>query len=197
MATVRHRQGGGFFASYLWPFDELIFMAMRLLCAAAVLAFASMLAASAAWSFPWDIDMYRGATVRPLTEAPRVMPAGTLPATGGELPMTRVEMTANEHNPLQPTPENLAAGKSLYATNCAPCHGTSGTGDGTVAHLLKTKPKDIANGVSKHLPDGYLYGTIRAGGVTMPAYADAMSAHERWQLVIFVRSLQNAGVAGK
>jgi len=173
-------------------------MSMRPLYAAAVLALASfVLAAPAAWSFPWDIDMYRGATVRPLTEAPRVMPDGTLPTTGGELPMTRAEMTANEHNPLQPTPENLEAGKNLYATNCAPCHGDSGRGDGPVAHLLKTKPKDIVNGVSKHLPDGYLYGTIRDGGVTMPAYADAMSAHERWQLVVFVRSLQNSGVASK
>src|SRR5271166_6416137 len=95
---------------------------------AALFSLASLtIAAPAAWSFPWDIDMYRGATVRPLTVAPRVMPEGTLPvATGGEqpqLPMTRVEMTASEHNPLQPTPENLEAGKSLFATNCAPCHG--------------------------------------------------------------------------
>jgi len=156
-----------------------------------------MLAAPTAWSFPWDIDMYRSATVRPLTVAPRVMPEGTLPTTGGELPMTRVQMTATEHNPLQPTPENLAAGKSLYATNCAPCHGDGGLGDGTVAHLLKTKPKDLVNGTSKHLPDGYLYGTIRDGGIAMPSYGDALSVHERWQVVTFVRSIQNAGVASK
>src|SRR5450756_424595 len=109
--------------------------------AAALLATASfVLAGPAAWSFPWDIDMYRGATVRPLTVAPRVMPEGTLPTSGGELPelpMTRQEMTALERNPLQPTAENLEAGQSLYATNCAPCHGDSGRGDGSVAHLLK------------------------------------------------------------
>ena len=52
-------------------------------------------------------------------------------------------------------------------------------------------------GVSKDLPDGYLYGTIRNGGIAMPSYADAMSAHERWQVVTFVRSLQHPGVASK
>jgi mono/diheme cytochrome c family protein len=106
-------------------------------------------------------------------------------------------MTAHERNPVAPTLENLAAGKSLYLTNCAPCHGDSGRGDGSVVHLLKSKPKDLITGVSKDLPDGYLYGTIRDGGVAMPSYADAMSAHERWQVVTYVRSLQHAGVAGK
>lgn len=158
-------------------------------------------ASPAAWAFPWDIDMYRGATVRPLTVAPRVMPEGTLPiASGGEqpqLPMTRAQMTASEHNPLQATPENLAAGKSLYATNCAPCHGEGGRGDGTVVHLLKTKPKDLITGTSKDLPDGYLYGTIRDGGIAMPSYGDALSVHERWQVVTFVRALQHPGVASK
>lgn len=159
------------------------------------------MSASSAWAFPWDIDMYRGATVQPLAAAPRDMPEGTLPmAINGEMPeppMTRAEMTATEHDPLEPTPENLAAGKSLYATNCAPCHGDRGHGDGTVAHLLKTKPKDLITGVSKDLPDGYLYGTIRDGGSAMPAYADAMSMHERWQVVLFVRALQHPGVASK
>lgn len=172
---------------------------MRYRFAAAVFLVTAYVASATpvAWSFPWDIDMYRGATVRPLTEAPRVMPEGTLPTSGGELPMTRAEMTAYERNPLAPTPEDLAAGRGLYTTNCAPCHGDSGSGDGPVAHLLKTKPKDLVNGVSKHLPDGYLYGTIRDGGIAMPSYADAMSAHERWQVVTFVRSMQQAGVANK
>ena len=169
---------------------------------AALIALASIVCvAPSAWAFPWDIDMYRGATVRPLTAAPRDMPEGTLPIANdgelSELPMTRQQMTASEHNPLALTPENLEAGKNLYVTNCAPCHGDGGRGDGPVVHLLKTKPSDLITGVSKDLPDGYLYGTIRNGGIAMPSYADAMSAHERWQLVMFVRTLQRAGVASK
>ena len=159
----------------------------------ALLAYASVAAA-----FPWDTDMYRGATVRPLTEAPRVMPDGTMPTTAdAEPPMTREQMTSLEHNPLQPNPNDLAAGKALYTTNCAPCHGDSGHGDGPVVHLLKTPPKDLITGASKDQPDGYIYGYIRDGGAAMPPLADAMSSHERWQVVMFVRSLQHGAVAGK
>ena len=141
--------------------------------------------------------MYRGATVRPLTMAPRTMPDGTMPTTGGEMAMTREYMTVHERNPLQSTPEDLAQGKKLYTTNCAPCHADNGKGDGPVAHLLKTKPKDLVGGVSKDLPDGYIYGTIRDGGIAMPSYDDAMSAHERWQVVLYIRALEQAGVAAK
>lgn len=167
--------------------------------AIAASAFASLLVASAAFAFPWDIDMYRGATVQPLASAPRVMPEGTLPSTGAEPPTSRDYMTTNEHNPLSSTstPEDLAKGKDLFATDCAPCHGDNGKGDGPVAHLLKTKPTDLVGGAGKDLPDGYIYGTIRDGGVAMPSLADAMSEHERWQVVIFVRSLQQAAVANK
>ena len=169
--------------------------------AAAALAAAAglVLIAPVAWSFPWDIDMYRGATVQPLAQAPRVMPEGTMPTTpGAEPPMTLPQMTAIEHNPLgAANPDDLAAGKMLYTNNCAPCHGDSGHGDGPVVHLLKTPPKDLVTGVSKDQPDGYIYGYIRDGGTAMPSYADAMSSHERWQVVMFVRSLQHGSVASR
>ena len=137
--------------------------------------------------------MYRGENVQPLAVAPRVMPEGTMPTTGGELPMTREQMTIKERNPLQATPENLEHGKALFATLCTACHGNDGRGTGPVARLLRTPPADLIGGLSKDLPDGYVYGTIRDGGIAMPSYDDAMSGHERWQVVLFVRQLQHGG----
>jgi len=171
------------------------FLPSSMLEAITTAAFVSLFLAAPAWSFPWDIDMYRGATVQPLASAPRVMPEGTLPSSGAEPPMSRDEMTASEHAPA--TPEDLAKGKELFATDCAPCHGDSGRGNGPVAHLLRTKPTDLVGGPSKGRPDGYIYGTIRDGGTAMPSLSDAMSEHERWQVVRFVRSLQHAAVANK
>ncbi|MBV8774093.1 MAG: c-type cytochrome [Deltaproteobacteria bacterium] len=139
--------------------------------------------------------------------APRVMPEGTLPVPGihynvhyGQpqgmpttasiLPMKLELMTVREQNPLQPTSENLAHGRVLFETVCAPCHGPIGKGDGSVVHLLAHKPANLLTGVSTNLPDGYVFGYIRNGGIWMPSYDDAMSATERWQIVLFMRDLE-------
>jgi len=139
--------------------------------------------------------MYRGDAVQPLSRAPRVMPDDTMPVNRGEPPMSLEEMTLKMTNPLTATPANLAQGKDLFISNCAPCHGANATGDGPVAHLLHDQPKNLVSGLSKDLPDGYIYGVIRDGILLMPAYGDAMSAHERWDVVMYVRSLQQAGAA--
>ena len=151
--------------------------------------------------------MFKGPAVQPLEVAPRVMPDWTLPVDGihynlhyGQpqgmpntqaVPPMKLElMTVKFHNPLEPTSENLAHGKVLFETNCAPCHGMTGKGDGSVVHLLQHKPANLLTGVSKNLPDGYVYGYIRNGGIWMPSYNDAMSSTERWQVVIYVRALE-------
>ena len=66
----------------------------------------------------------------------------------------------------------------------------TGKGDGSVVHLLAHKPANLLTGVSKNLPDGYVYGYIRNGGIWMPSYADAMSSDERWQVVLYMRWLE-------
>jgi mono/diheme cytochrome c family protein len=162
---------------------------------------------SPAQAFPWATDMYRGPQVSTFTEAPREMPDGVLPIDGihynahyGQpagmadtlpIPPMKLElMTIKMQNPLQPTAANLASGKERFETTCSPCHGMIGAGNGPVAHLLEHSPKNLLTGVSKNLPDGYIYGYIRNGGIWMPAYDDAMSSNERWQVVLYVRELE-------
>jgi mono/diheme cytochrome c family protein len=185
---------------------------IALFCAKAILASLAAVCAlggtgSEVQAFPWSTDMYQGAAVQPLEIAPRVMPSGTLPVNGihynvhyGQpegmpttaaiLPMKLELMTVREQNPLQPTSENLAHGRVLFETVCAPCHGRFGKGDGSVVHLLAHKPANLLTGVSTNLPDGYVFGYIRNGGIWMPAYDDAMSATERWQIVLYMRDLE-------
>ncbi len=142
-----------------------------------------------AGAFPWSIDMFRGESVQAMAQSPRVMPHGTLPVDG-EAPMSREVAAATLHNPLKPTAAALAAGKSLFENNCAACHGDGGRGDGTVRFLLRVPPADLTAGVAAQRSDGYIYATIRNGSIMMPSYGDAMSPTERWEVVLYVRSLQ-------
>ena len=147
--------------------------------------------------FPWSIDMYRGPEIQPYAKAPRVTPADTIPVHGGEPPMSLEQATIKMHNPLEPTPENIAKGKDQFTTYCAPCHGESGQGNGPVAHLLAKPPKNLISGTSKDLPDGYIYGAIRDGVLSMPSYAEEMPAEQRWQVVMYIRSMQSAAAKPK
>ena len=172
-------------------------MSFRLAFALVFLAVSvQFLSPRSASAFPWSIDMYRGAAVQTFAAAPRVMPSDTLPVHG-EPELTRDQATLKLHNPLNATPDNLAAGKQLFETNCQACHGASGAGDGPVvkAGLLTHPPSNLLTGTARELPDGYIFGTIRAGASTMPSFADAMSPTESWQVVVYLRSLQSTNAS--
>ena len=165
----------------------------KLLAVVAGMAAFVVTGAGAAWCFPWSIDMYRGPAIQPLEVSPRVMPEGTLPVDTGSPPQSLEQATVKAHNPLKPTPENLAHGKEMFDNDCAPCHGENADGNGPVAHLQRAhgiQPKNLVTGVTKSLPDGYIYGYIRDGGFHMPAYADAMDSDERWDVVMYLRQLE-------
>jgi mono/diheme cytochrome c family protein len=191
-------------------FAKWLRQTIKVMAAGIIVSGALVYLTSPANAFPWSIDMYRGPAIQPLEVAPRVMPDGVLPVDGihynvhygqpkdlpgsdqqGLPPMKLEAMTVRMHNPLRPTVDNLQRGANLFAADCSPCHGPMGRGDGTVVHLLAHKPADLLTGVSKNLPDGYIYGYIRNGGIWMPAYADAMSSDERWQVVMYLRKLQD------
>jgi mono/diheme cytochrome c family protein len=60
---------------------------------------------------------------------------------------------------------NLDKGKTIYLTNCAPCHGKVGKGDGPAAANLNPKPRDHSKGeyMSK-LTDDHIGRVVKLGG---------------------------------
>ncbi len=104
--------------------------------------------------------------------------------------MSRAAADGVLRNPLVPSSEHLEHGRFLFETNCMPCHGSRATGGGPVAYQMAVAPPDLTAAQPAQRTDGYLYATIRNGGVVMPAYGDAMSAEERWEVVLYVRHLQ-------
>jgi len=100
------------------------------------------------------------------------------------------EATA-EKNPLENTPENVQAGAALFEKHCKMCHGDSGKGDGAATQFIKPAPHDFTTAAVRDAnTDGDLFYKITTGKRPMPPMARKMSDDERWQVVLFVRSLQ-------
>jgi mono/diheme cytochrome c family protein len=145
----------------------------------------ALLVPAAVWAMPWSRDMVVQQIVRPLlvmfSPAPGAVTVGSVPMASNEV-AERVF-----RNPLAATPENLAAGKKFYDIHCGVCHGAGGRGDGPVAGGAMA-PADLTSPVIQARGDGYIYGVIRNGVRSMPAYHESLNSTERWQVVLFVRT---------
>lgn len=99
---------------------------------------------------------------------------------------------------------DAAAGKALFQSNCSPCHGESGKGDGPGGQALPVKPADLGERITtNHYSDQYLIDVISKGGSSvgksnfMPAWSGALTDKQIREIVTFLRTLPNANSAKK
>lgn len=99
-------------------------------------------------------------------------------------------------NPVPPSTESVEAGRELYQTYCATCHGTGGRGDGEQAASLQYPPLDLVEHVPFH-PDEELYTMITEGipGRGMPPWDDTLDDEQVWNLVNFLHAQAQEGGA--
>ena len=161
----------------------------RQILLAALLAIAI---AEALWAWPWSRDLVVQIIPRP-QQYLIFPPAGSIPVLW-EPPVAREVAATRLRNPLA-APSGQASnrqaveeGKKLYETYCLVCHGPQGRGNGQVAGgaLL---PADLTSDRVQTQTDGALYTTIRNGFATMPAYGERLTPQERWQVILYVRTL--------
>jgi mono/diheme cytochrome c family protein len=98
----------------------------------------------------------------------------------------------------QSTPASVARGQATYAKVCAPCHGTTGKGDGAADQKnddgTPTRPRDFTRGTFKGGRDPRrLYTLIRLGlpGSPMPSLGADTSSADVIDLVHYVLSLSD------
>ena len=89
---------------------------------------------------------------------------------------------------LQTTP----AAKQLYSNNCLPCHGDEGKGDGPIGASLTPRPCNLTLSKVDSETDGALFWRVTNGHLSMPTFKTTLSAMERWQIVNYIRSLEQA-----
>jgi len=100
-------------------------------------------------------------------------------------------------NPLKPSQADLPAARKLYLDKCAECHGDTGKGDGPQGKMYDPPPKDLTDAAHMNsVSDGELFYKISQGHRPMPAFRKRLTEQQRWQLVLFLRSLSNSAATG-
>jgi mono/diheme cytochrome c family protein len=92
-------------------------------------------------------------------------------------------------NPQSNNPKAAVDGKKLYEKHCWQCHGMSGKGDGPGSKALNPKPADHTSALVQDQTDGALYWKITKGRGAMQTYERTLTAQQRWQLVVYIRTL--------
>ncbi len=92
-------------------------------------------------------------------------------------------------NPLAKSDKVIAQGKKLAETNCVPCHGTSGKGDGPAAAALPVKPANWTSAAVQSESDGEIFWKISNGRGPMPPWKHLLE-NDRWALVRHIRTFK-------
>jgi mono/diheme cytochrome c family protein len=121
-----------------------------------------------------------------------------LPVPERSVPIQGAAYLPGAGTPLNPVPADQATverGKELYKTSCYVCHG-GGAGDGPVAAKLVRKPADLMGENVTQLSDGEIFLVITNGvklsssRITMPDLRENLSVGDRWDVVNYIRTLQ-------
>lgn len=99
-------------------------------------------------------------------------------------------------NPEPPLTEaNQKQVERLYLINCGICHGTKLDGNGPLYNggngPFIAAPKNLAGDpMMLAMPDGQMFYSITYGKNTMGSYASQLTVKQRWQIVHYIRSVQ-------
>jgi mono/diheme cytochrome c family protein len=104
-------------------------------------------------------------------------------------PWVAPERRAARPNPLQPTADNVAEGKKVYMRECQSCHGAAGNNDGPKAPKEMAGTRKLSDPTFWTESDGALFWKIGEGRRPMPSTFEVLNDRERWQVVIYIRTL--------
>ncbi len=156
---------------------------------AAALGIAAITLPATSFAWPWSRDMGHYIAIKPQQD-PMAFPTRSVPvpSTPTVEMQDRDEATALK-DPIPRTAESAEKGHQLFLIYCQPCHGTSGTGNGTVGEKLLVRPFDLTSKAAYDIPDGFIFGYLTYGGAIMPVYGNDLSPTERWHVINYLRTV--------
>ncbi|HIF01238.1 MAG TPA: cytochrome c [Planctomycetes bacterium] len=85
---------------------------------------------------------------------------------------------------------SIQRGALVYGVFCVSCHGASGAGDGPVTKRGFPPPPPLPTGKSVLMKDGQLFHILTYGQGSMSSMAAQLKRNSRWDVIDYVRSLQ-------
>ena len=156
---------------------------------------AFVIAACETGAYPADLfpEMHYQQSYRTQEPPYETPPEGQISTLGAEVPVTDFVATIQLANPVPFDGPSIDRGRTLFAVNCAMCHGADGHGNSYVADAFERfgdkRPASLVSDNVKAQADGALYWTITNGVNNMPAWQRLLTEEERWLLVTYIRSL--------
>src|SRR5689334_5965235 len=89
------------------------------------------------------------------------------------------------------------SGGRIYASTCAACHGARGMGDGPSAKGMNPAPPAIgSSSFMSNVAPALMFQKVSVGvkGTAMPAFADKLSAVDRWNVIAYLTAMRNRGI---
>lgn len=127
----------------------------------------------------------------------RLPPAGTiargaLPLPFGPGPEEAARAGRELTNPVPAEPREVARGRTVFAAACACCHGPTGLADAPAVQRGVPPPPSLLRPETRALPDGEVFHAITFGRKNMPSAALQVVPEDRWRVIRYLRSLQEA-----
>jgi len=104
-------------------------------------------------------------------------------------PWVAPESAKEIKNPVEATKKSIKEGQQIFKQRCVVCHGQEGKGDGPGSRALEPKPANLPSEKVQGQTDGEIFWKISNGRGPMVAWKNILSEENRWNLVNYVRTL--------
>jgi hypothetical protein len=151
-------------------------------------------------------EPYGAANIFPDGASARPLVAGTVPRDPDTVPSRAWAAGVNVSEVMVPAdaPKNggipfpvdrgvLDRGHEGFDVYCSVCHGRLGNGQGMIVQRGFPRPPSFHVDRLMTVPDAHIYDVITNGFGAMYSYAQRVPPRLRWEIVAYVRALQEAG----